>query len=173
MWLKAIGSVFIILTGSYLGFRMAARCKERPRQISQLLSCLAALKSYINYVNMPLPEAMIKCANGVRGPVSALFLDTAHNLEEHGWLTPKEAIEAALQSHQHALAFDAPEQEILSILGANLGLVNREEQYKYIGVVEIQLQKIEQQAANLREQNARMYQYLGVCGSLTVVILLI
>lgn len=173
MWVKAVGSIFIILTGSYIGFRMAARCKERPKQISQLLSCLAALKSYINYVTMPLPEAMVKCTNGVRGPVAALFLDAAHRLKESGWLTPREAIEEALENHQTELALDAPEQEILSILGANLGLVNREEQYKYIGVVEFQLQKIEQEAAKLREQNARMYQYLGVCGSLTVVILLI
>lgn len=173
MWLKAVGSVLIVLSGTYIGFKMAARCKARPRQISQVLSCLAALKSYINYVTMPLPEALSNCVNGIKGPVADLFLDTAVSLKEHGWLTPREAIEEALKNHQHKLALDLPEQEILTILGANLGLVNREEQYKYIGVVEVQLQRIECEAAKLREQNAKMYQYLGVCGSLAVVILLI
>jgi len=173
MWLKAFGSILVIITGTYIGFRMANRCKERPKQISHLLSCLAALKSYINYVAMPLPEALEKAASGLRGPVPDMILYTAEVLKEKGWMTPKEAIEESMSLYRDRLAFDIPEKEILSVLGANLGLVNREEQYKYIGVIEAQLLKIEYEATRYREQNAKMYQYLGVCGSLAVVILLI
>lgn len=173
MWLKIAGSMLIVLTGSYIGFLMAARCRERPRQIGQLLSCLASLKSYINYVTMPLPEALSNCVNGVRGPIADMFLHMASKLKETGWLTPQEAIEDAMQHHRNRLALDIPEQEILAILGANLGLVNREEQYKYIGVIEAQLRKIEHEAVRYRDQNVKMYQYLGVCGSLMIVILLV
>jgi stage III sporulation protein AB len=173
MWLKLFGSSLIIFTGTYVGFKLAARCSERPRQIGQIIRCLAALKSYINYVTMPLPDALASSVNGMRGPIADLFLQVSRILKKRGWLTPREAIEEALLENRGRLALEAPEEEILCVLGANLGLVNREEQYKYIGVVETQLQKIEQEAAKVREQNVKMYQYLGICGSLALVILLI
>ncbi|MCX7781031.1 MAG: stage III sporulation protein AB [Negativicutes bacterium] len=173
MWLKLAGSVCVVAAGASIGFKLAMRLCERPRQIGQVISCLAALKSYINYVTMPLPEALKKCTGGMRGPVADFFHRTAQILEERGWVTPGEAIEEVLASSSGELALGRHEHEILCVLGANLGLVNREEQYKYIGMVEGQLRMIEQEAARLRDQNMKMYRYLGICGSLIIVILLI
>ena len=71
------------------------------------------------------------------------------------------------------LAIDKPEKEILTILGANLGAMNREEQNKYITMIQEQLEKLEQEAVRKRDLNTKMYRYLGVCGGLVVVILLV
>lgn len=173
MWLKIFGSILVVAAGTMIGFQMAARSSERPRQIRQIISCLASLKSYINYVAMPLPDALVRCVSGTEGPVADLFKNMADILQHDGWMTPQEAINQALFQAKNKLVLSTPETEILSLLGANLGFVNREEQEKYLDMVQEQLAKIEQDAIKMRDQNTKMYRYLGVCGSLAVIILLV
>jgi len=173
MWLKILGSLLVVMTGIYIGFKLSSRCSERPRQIRQMVSCLVSLKSYINYVSMPLTEALVKCTTGTEGPVAKFFYKTADLLELNGWMTPQQAISQVLQEMETQLAIEKPEIEILSILGANLGTMNREEQQKYLNMIQEQLEKLEQEAIRTRDQNSKMYRYLGVCGGLVVVILLV
>ncbi|MCE5287352.1 MAG: stage III sporulation protein AB [Pelosinus sp.] len=171
MWLKLVGSLFIIIAGSLLGFNVAARYAERPRQIRQLITCLASLKAYISYAAIPLPEALIACTGGAKGVISDFFLKTAAILTKCGWLTPQEAMEQALQVP--GLVLEKAEVELLAVLGANLGAVDRIEQEKYLNMIHEQLQQLEIEAAQLSARNSKMYRYLGICGSLTIVILLV
>lgn len=171
MWFKFIGSILILLAGTLLGFNMAARYTERPRQIRQLIACLASLKAYISYAAIPLPEAMSACTSGARGAVLELFQTTAAILLDRGWLSPKEALEEAL-SKTPDLVFERPELELIELLGANLGVIDRIEQEKYLSMIQEQLRQLETEAARCSAQNSKMYRYLGVCGSLAIVILL-
>lgn len=173
MWLKILGSSFIIFSGTYIGFKLAKKFSERPVQIRQILSCLASLKTYINYVSMPLPEALIICTNGVEGPIKKLFQRTGELLESNGCLNPKKALEYAVEEVRIELSLENAELEILHSLGANLGLINRIEQERYIAMIEVQLQEIEHEAIRYRDQNVKMYRYLGICSSLVVVIILL
>ncbi len=173
MWLKIFGSTLVVIAGTLIGFQMAARCSERPRQIRQIIGCLASLKSYINYVAMPLPDALDRCVTGTEGPVAELFTNVADILQCNGWMTPQEAIDQALVQAKGKLVLCKPETEILAALGANLGYVSREEQEKYLDMVQQQLAQIESDAIKIRDQNTKMYRYLGVCGSLAVIILLL
>ena len=136
MWLKLFGSLLIVISGTCIGFQMANRYNERPRQIRQIISCLASLKSYINYISMPLTEALVRCTNGTDGVIAKLFHDTAQILQANGWMTPQEAINQVLSQEQKRLVLAKPELEILAILGANLGFMNREEQEKFLDMVQ-------------------------------------
>ncbi len=172
MWLKILGSLMIIATGTYIGFTLAACYAERPRQIRQLISCLSALKSHINYVAVPLPEALSQCTCGIAGPVANFFHTTSLLLSHNGWLTPRAAMEQALKESKH-LMLNQPEREILAVFSANLGSMNREEQHKSLELVEEQLSRIQQDAEKLCEQNVKMYRYLGICGGFVIVIILV
>lgn len=173
MWLKIAGSVLVVAAGAGIGFSLAGRCSERPRQLRQAVSCLSALASYIGYASLPLGEALVRAAGGVAGPAGDFFRRTAAVLAERGWQTPAQAMEEALAAAGPTLAWQRPEREIMLLLGANLGATNREEQQKYLALVTDQLRRLEQEATRLRDQNARMYRYLGVCGGLAVAILLV
>jgi stage III sporulation protein AB len=172
MLLKILGSLFVILAGTALGYNIAARYTERPRQIRQLISCLASLKAYISYAAIPLPEALTSCTVGSSGAVSEFFLKTAHVLIERGWLSPGEAMEEA-RHKVSGLCLEPPEIELLAVLGANLGAIDRIEQEKYLNMIHEQLQQLETEAAHLSAQNSKMYRYLGICASLAIVVLLL
>lgn len=173
MWLKLTGSLLIIVAGMVLGFSMSRHFVLRPQQVRQLIICLAALKSFINYAAMPLPEALLECVQGVDGPIQRLFTVTSELLVKKGWLTPKEAFQEARTNVTNDLALEEPEWQALIALGANLGSMGREEQDIQLKMIGKHLEKIEQEAIVLRERNVKLYRYLGVCGSLAVVILLL
>jgi len=173
MWLKILGSAMVIAAGAGIGFTLAGRLGERPRQIRQLISSLTALGAYISYVSLPLSEALARAAAGVGGPVGEFFRRVAAVLAHRGWLSPREAVAEVLAELGPHLAWRRPEQEILLLLSANLGLSGRDEQQKYLALVIDQLAVIEQEALRHRDQNARMYRYLGVCGGLAAAILLV
>lgn len=173
MWLKIAGSVLIVFTTSCIGFQMAARCAGRPRHLRQIISCLGALKSYIIYACLPLHEALNQSTNGIYGPVAEFFQETAAMLEQNGTLTPQQVINKVLGEMQGILMLNRPEIEVLNVLSANLGVINREEQEKYLSMVIEQLVRFENEAVKIRDLNSKMYRYLGICGGLAIVILLI
>lgn len=172
MWLKMLGSLLVIVASVSIGFKLAEQYAERPRQIRQLISCLSALKSHINYTAIPLPDALTQCTGGIAGPVAELFHNMASILVNNGWLTPQAALKQAL-TESDKLALSQPEKEVLAVFSANLGGMNREEQHKSLDLAQEQLARIQYEAERLCEQNVKMYRYLGICGGLAVVIILV
>jgi stage III sporulation protein AB len=173
MWLKFTGSVLIVFVTSCIGFEMAARCTERPRHLRQIISCLGALKSYVIYTCLPLHEALSQCTNGTNGPVAEFFQNTAMMLEQNATLTPQQVINTVLGQMQGYLILNKSEIEVLNVLGGNLGVINREEQEQYLSMVIQQLERFEGEAVKIRDINTKMYRYLGICGGLALVILLV
>lgn len=173
MWLKLAGSLLVIFSGTCIGYSFANRCKERPKQIRHILNCLASLRSYINYASVPLPEALRLCTTSTDGIIRDLFTSMSGILDKTGWVTPKDAMVQAMTLFEKRMALDKPEVEILVLLGANLGIADHIEQEKFLSMIQNELEKIEQDAIKLRDQNVKLYRYLGICGSLAVVICLV
>lgn len=173
MWLKLIGCVLVIVASGMWGFALAARYKDRPQQVRQLINGIVALKSYIRYASTPLAEAFGQASRGVSGAVAILFSSISDTLRHEAAVAPQEAIIRAFNSGSNELALKRQEREALILFGANLGQMNREEQGRYCDMLMSQLEKIERDALLLRDQNVAMYRYLGVCGGMAVAILLI
>ena len=173
MWMKIAGGVLVLFVSSYIGFKLAARCNGRPQHIRQMISCLGSLKSYITYANLPLSEALMESTHGVYGPVADFFQRVGRTLEEKHIVSPQQVISRILTEMKGQLLFQSAEIEILGILGANLGIMNRQEQGNYITMTIEQLEKLAIEASRLRDLNTKMYRYLGVCGGVAIVILLV
>lgn len=173
MWLKFTGSILVFLVCSYIGFQMASRCQARPRHLRQIISCLGSLRSYIVYASLPLHDAVAQCTNGIDGPVAIFFQKVADILKKETLLTPEEIIERVLNEMQGSLMLKSPEIEVLHVLGGNLGIMNCKEQDKYLSMVIEQLERFENEATRFRDLNTKMYRYLGICGGMAIVIILI
>jgi stage III sporulation protein AB len=173
MWLKLIGSILVFLVSTYIGFQMASRCQARPRHLRQIISCLGSLRSYIIYACLPLHEAVAQCTNGTDGPVAVFFQNIAIMLEKEATLTPQEVIKRVLSEMRGSLMLKNPEIEVLHVLGGNLGVMNCKEQEKYLSLIIEQLERFENEAIRLRDLNTKMYRYLGICGGMAIVIILI
>ncbi|MBP2649324.1 MAG: spoIIIAB [Firmicutes bacterium] len=173
MWVKLIGCCLVIFTGTWGGFMIAARYVERPKQIRQLIGCIASLGSYINYAALPLAEALERSTATVDGPVRDFFTEIATIINTKGWVSPGQAFVETLSKMQDKLAIYHPEREIILMLGASLGAIDRNEQQKQLDLAKAELEKIHREAIVERDQNVKMYRYLGVCAGLTTAILLV
>lgn len=173
MWIKISGACLIILAGSAMGFRIAKRYSERPQQIREFISCLSALQSYIVYAALPLNEALRCCADGVEGIVATIFRRTGELMSNNPALTPEDAFAVAQAELGQYLTFQKAEQELIRLFSTHLGMMNRHEQGKKLELIQEQLEALAQEALRLRDSNVKMYRYLGVCGSLAVVIMLV
>lgn len=173
MWLKIIGALFVIGACTIMGFQAAWRFAERPRQIRQLVSCLSALQSYIYYSSIPLSQALRLSADGVEGTVVHMFTRAAELLTADPALTPAGAFTIAKDEYSSKLTLADSEQELLVLFSSHLGMMNRDEQCKNLLLIQDQLEKTACEATAARDGNMKMYRYLGVCGGLAIVILLI
>lgn len=173
MLFKISGACLVIIAGSALGFQMARRYSERPQQIRQFISCLSTLQSYIVYAALPLNEALRCCAEGLEGIVGDIFRRTGELMSDNPVLSPEDAFAAAQAEYRRQLTFQKAEQELIKLFSAHLGMLNRDEQGKKLCLIQEQLESIVQEAQQMRDSNVKMYRYLGVCGSLAIVIMLV
>lgn len=173
MFIKLLGSSFIVFSGTYIGFALAKQCSDRLISLRQILSCIVALRSYMNYTAMELGDSMIQCASGANRKVAAFFLSVASLLKKNYLITPKEAIIESLKIYKNQLALTKEDCEVLILFGCNLGQMNKQEQENYLLMIEKRLEILEREAANLRDKNSKMYRYLGICASMLIVLLLI
>jgi len=56
--LKLAGAILVLLSGTLIGFRQAARYADRTAQIRQLIHALQRLETEIGFGHTPLPEAL-------------------------------------------------------------------------------------------------------------------
>lgn len=173
MWLKCVGCLLIILAGSALGFRYANRYEERLQQIKQLTSCLTTLESYIEHVAMPLAKAFAQIVQGLEGPIAELFTRTALAMEHSRQLSPVDALEENFEQLKDDIRLEQPERELLLLLVTKLTVINSKGHSAYFSMTLKQLQDIEEQARQNQVVNVKMFRYLGICGSLILVILLL
>lgn len=173
MWLKCVGCLLIIMAGSALGFRYANQYEERLQQIKQLTSCLTTLESYIEHVAMPLTQAFTQIVQGLEGPIAELFTKTSIAMEHSRQLSPVTALEETFQQLKNDIRLEQPEKELLLLLVTKLTVINPKGQSAYFAMTLKQLQDIEEQARQNQVANVKMFRYLGICGSLILVILLL
>ncbi len=173
MWIKLTGCLLIIIAGSTLGFRFASRYEDRLTQIQQLISCLTTLESYIEHVAMPLSQAFRQITQGMEGPIADLFTEAAALMENSRHLTPVMALQLTFDKLIDDLRLEETEQELLLLFAANLVIIDPKGHSPYFAMVRKQLRDIQELARQNKASNAKMFRYLGICGSLVLVILLL
>lgn len=173
MWMKLIGICFIIFSGSLLGFRYARRFEIRVKTLSGILLCLTALESYIEHLAMPLPTALRQSAAAGDGAVKQLFIMTANRLDAEQSGTFSMALGESMRQYETELCLAGVEQGLLLTLAAEIGSLNSKGYRSCFLAIGEQLQAIKEQAEQNAAVNVKLFRYLGVCGSLVVVILLL
>ncbi|UOF90120.1 stage III sporulation protein AB [Fodinisporobacter ferrooxydans] len=169
---KTIGAVCILLWGSWIGFAIAKKYRERPKQLQQLLIAFKILETEISYHAQPLPIALQNVGKRVAMPIAVLFLETAERLSKSEGRPLSEYWSAAVDEMlQEAALLDA-DGELLRQFGFTLGSSDRQDQIQHIhGVCEM-LRVSEEQAREEQARLEKMWKYLGAVTAVILVILL-
>lgn len=171
MWLKVCGLLLLAAVSTWYGFCRAAQYAARTQQLRQAISFLQALEMHITYAGTVLPQALTQAAATVSEPVAGVFRAAAARIG--GGLPPEQALAQVLRDQAAKLALAAPELAVLAHMSRCLGRSDRQDQVKHLRLAQGQLQALAQTAAAEQERSGRMWRYLGVCGGLAAVVLLI
>ncbi|MGA9172427.1 MAG: stage III sporulation protein SpoIIIAB [Thermoactinomyces sp.] len=171
--IKWVGAIFILIASTWTGFLLAGNLRERPRQIRELRSCLALLKTEINYGVRPLADALARIAQTVSGALSRILESGSKNLLSMDGESTYECLRRAIEDEWRLTSLTKTEKEILLKLCHVLGNSSREDQLHHLELAATQLEVEETKARAEQERYEKMYKTMGILAGALLVILLI
>lgn len=169
--IRFMAALLIVGACSGLGFGMAERVRQRPRQLRQLQFALSLLQGEIRYRHTPLPSALSTAAARISGPVAEMFTALARGLEAADGQSIALIWEQVRQPPGLGLNLD--DRAVLDSLVPVLGCGGVEEQVRQLDLHLEQLRQAEQAAELWRQRNEKMWCYLGVFAGIAIVLILL
>lgn len=151
---------------------MAKSYRLRPKYLQDFALSLQLLATEIDYARTSLPEACHKISGQTTAPIAQFYAIFSNNLDCQSGFSATEAWTKATTVLSD-VGFIKSDIEIIEQLGNVIGRSDAADQLKHIALVQNQLKTSSQQAAEEREKNVRLWNYLGFCvGSLVVLLLM-
>ncbi len=173
--IRGAGALGVVVAGSLMGFSLASRLEEDLREMERLESLLLGLSSEISYALVPLPEALQKHGARVGGTVGkvASRMGELSGLERRTTL-PEAAVlaldEAADTGDGRLPTFHAA---LLLDLARVLGTTGHREQVAYLDQALETARSHRKSVEDEFRKRARVYRYLGVLSSVSLVIVML
>lgn len=169
--IRLVAALLIVGASTGLGFSMAETVRQRPQQLRQLQFALSLLQGEIRYRHTPLPSALGLVARRISGPVGGLFQALADVLARADGRGMDWAWEQ-VREHQ-GLVLTLDDRAVLDSLMPVLGGGGVEEQVRQLNLHLEQLRQAEQAAERWRQNNEKMWCYLGVFAGIALVLILL
>ncbi len=169
--LKLIGTA-IIVTGCTLAGRTVAKAfAGRPRQLRMLQSALHELETEIVYGAAPIKEALERLS--VRGdPLMQKFYELVLlGMSKNVGCRLADAWAEALTEWQGATYLTRDDLATIEVLGNSLGVSDRQDQQKHLGLAKEKLSYGESGAREVAQRAVKPWNYLGFLGGLIVVLI--
>ncbi|WP_338079358.1 stage III sporulation protein SpoIIIAB [Aquibacillus halophilus] len=155
-----------------MGFELARKLNDRPKQIVQLKNALQILEAEILYGQSPIIEACENLSRQLPKPISWLFKGISEDLRKHpGNLY--DIWHKNLDGFWPLVSLGVNEKEILRQFGRTLGQHDFTQQQKHIHLALTHLDRELQEAQDYQYRYSKMVKTLGFLTGLLVVLLLI
>lgn len=170
--MKALGAMLILLISGLLGLILARNLSWRQEILRELQVGLQFLETEIAYAATPLPEALSRVAEKMRGPASRLFFSAESRLRLSSGSTAAESWGDGVRALAEAAPLEEEDLTVLADFGQGLGSGDRMDQVKKLELARAQLRRLEEVAADNRARQAKVLQVLGFLGGLSLILLL-
>ncbi len=171
--LRLLGFVAVVVAGAVAGNLVAATYGARTRQLTQFRVGLHLLQSEVTYALGALPGALERVAFGVAPPVREVFGGTSRLLRSGEGLSAGEAWERVVRGAFPKTALEAADLEVVLALSGYLGVTDRDDQMRHLGLAVERLEVREEEARAEQQASERMWRYLGLLGGLAAAVVLL
>ncbi|MFA9463246.1 MAG: stage III sporulation protein AB [Velocimicrobium sp.] len=173
MFIKMIGSVFVIGATSLFGYLLGREKVIRLAQLKTLKKILYQLRGEIQYGYTPLPEAMGSLGGRNETVFSEFFLSMQQQLKNYEGNTFYSIWKKEIGEKLKQTALSKSDKTKLISLGENLGYLDQEMQIKNIDLYIEGLEEEIVTESNSQKEKIRLYQLLGVLSGIFVTIVML
>lgn len=166
------GAGLLVTSCGLMGLVVAASFNQRVKNLRQLVTFVQLLESEIHFVQTTLPEILIKLAPQFSGPVQQ-FLNSLNRGLGEGSGDPFSQIWLESTQILARSGLPPPVLEELGGFGLVVGASDVREQEKHLHHLLQRLESAWEDAKGEREKQTKLWQYLGFCIGLLLVLLLI
>lgn len=170
MMVRLVGAALLILGGLGLGLAAAGRLSARVRDLRELESAVETLERELGWRLAPLPEGLLRAAEGAAGGTARLFRLCAEEAVRLNGRSFRQVWAACIGDAQ--LCLDREDAAILAELGSVLGRYDGDSQRQALERAAERLAGQRERAVERRDRLGRLYGILGAGGGLLLVILL-
>lgn len=161
---KILGAVMVGCACGYLGLKKSLTLKRRAKSLLDISVSLEMLESEISFSVNKLKKAFMRVdRNGI-------FSAAAEDMDEKG---VKKAWETAVNSSKSRLCLTDADEDILMMLGKNIGKTDTDDQIKNIKYIKKMISEQCKQAEGEYNRLGKMYRNGGVLAGLMLIIILI
>lgn len=173
MIFKVAGSAIVIISAALIGVLYSRTFAIRVDEIRDMQYSIQMLETEIMYGATPLMEAFKLISEKSKGSISKLFLAMSETLENKKYDSVYKAFEESYKSQKDNLYLQKDEMSIISSFMQSLGNSDAEGQKKNFNLTMQKLAGIEKSAEEIKAKDQKLFSYLGVCGGILIVIILI
>ncbi len=171
--LRLIICVAIVAGCGYLGFLFADNFKKRVAQLEELQNILAGLEFDIGFMNLPLQEALIRCAESAKGGIRDVVMYVSERLFEDRCHDMQVLWKRALDRFAQELSLTQEDKKVLIDFSKALGSGDCANEINNIRMASARLSVAECDARELAKRNVKIYRGLGLLAGIFIVIVLI
>ncbi|NLP46594.1 MAG: hypothetical protein GX347_06090 [Epulopiscium sp.] len=170
--IKIIGILLILISSALIGTYFLKRHLYYVEDLQMLYKGLTMLESEIYYSKSPLPIALEQIGIRLETNVRLFFIETTKELKKKTGKSISVIWEDIIKKNIEYTYLTSEEERLLVSFGKTLGYLDREMQIKNIMLIKSYLEEQIQQAINYKNQQAKLYQRLGILGGLLISIIL-
>lgn len=173
MYIKIMGSLFLLGSAASIGFLKAEELNERVKKLQELKRMMVLLQGELRFHRATLSEAFGNVADRVAEPFQSFLKETAKKLEERdeegfGSVWSKKSKELL-----HTEGLKKEDAHLLELLGSSLGYLDLTMQTETLNLVMIQTEDAITAAKEQQKSKGKLYQTMGITVGALLVLLII
>ena len=172
MYIKLIGSLFLLGSASSIGFLKSEELTERVKKLQEMKRMMILLQGELRFHRAELSEAFENVAERVQEPFKDFLKETGRRLEKKDAGFDKIWEETSVKILT-AEGIKREDEQLLDLLKSSLGYLDLTLQTETLNLAILQTEDSINQAKEQQARKGKLYQTMGVTVGALLVLLII
>lgn len=173
MYIKIIGSLFLMTSAAAIGFLKADELSERVKRLKELKRMMVLLQGELRFHRAGLAEAFEHVSDRVEPPFSGFLKETSEKLDRMDSGGFEQVWREMSKKHLCGEGFCREDLQLLELLRSSLGYLDLTMQTDTLELAILQTEDAIKTAAELKEKRGKLYQTMGITVGALLTLLII
>ena len=173
MFIKLIGSLFLIASTSAIGILKAESLNVRVKRLLELKRMIGCLQGELRFHKVSLSEAFEQAALRLEAPFDVFLNELSEKLEKKDQKNLMELWQDAVDQLLKKEGFQKADRYLLEMLGKGLGYLDLQMQVENLQLVMMQTEEAISEAKETQKIKGKLYQTMGMTAGVFLILLII